>query len=93
MTPDAVVVEPAADGRGSISVADHDVSVPRLGVSLAGLTLRQVERRLIFDTLERTRNNRTQAAKLLGISIRTLRNKLAEYRVLGERELAPEAGN
>ena len=90
MTPDAVVVEPAADGRGSISVADHDVSVPRLGVSLAGLTLRQVERRLIFDTLERTRNNRTQAARLLGISIRTLRNKLAAYR--GQGFLGPGSG-
>ena len=47
-----------------------------------------MERRLIFDTLERTRNNRTQAAKLLGISIRTLRNKLAEYRSRGELDLA-----
>jgi DNA-binding NtrC family response regulator len=47
-----------------------------------------MERRLIFDTLERTRNNRTQAAKLLGISIRTLRNKLAEYRARGELDLA-----
>jgi DNA-binding NtrC family response regulator len=52
-----------------------------------------MERRLIFDTLERTRNNRTQAAKLLGISIRTLRNKLAEYRSRGELELSREPGN
>ena len=50
---------------------------------LAGLTVDEVERRLIFDTLERTRNNRTQAARLLGISIRTLRNKLATYRGQG----------
>jgi two-component system response regulator FlrC len=56
------------------------------GPSLAGLTVRDVERRLIVDTLARTRNNRTQAARLLGISIRTLRNKLAEYRQRGELE-------
>ena len=70
---------------------DGDASPLRLGLgSLAGLTVREVERRLIVDTLERTRNNRTQAAKLLGISIRTLRNKLAEYRARGECVLARE---
>ena len=82
---------------GVITTADlegRDAAPRRLDLGgLAGLTVHEMERRLIFDTLERTRNNRTQAAKLLGISIRTLRNKLAEYRVLGERELAREAGN
>jgi len=52
--------------------------------SLAGFTVREIERRLILDTLEQTADNRTQAARLLGISIRTLRNKLAEYRRSGE---------
>src|SRR5438477_5434309 len=64
---------------------DRDAGVPRLALGdLAGLTVREMERRLIFDTLKRTQNNRTQAARLLGISIRTLRNKLAEYRQRGE---------
>jgi len=71
-------------------LVDREASVPRLGGSLAGLTVDEVERRLIFDTLERTRNNRTQAARLLGISIRTLRNKLATYRGQGLIE-APAA--
>jgi two-component system response regulator FlrC len=46
-----------------------------------------MEKALIFETLRSTGNNRTEAARLLGISIRTLRNKLHEYR--GE-ELPPE---
>ena len=37
------------------------------------------ENKLIFETLKATDDNRTQAAKMLGISIRTLRNKLNEY--------------
>ena len=68
---------------------DRDPPVPRLGGGLAGLTVREVERQLILETLERTGNNRTQAARLLGISIRTLRNKLAEYRVRGELTPTP----
>jgi transcriptional regulator with GAF, ATPase, and Fis domain len=44
------------------------------------LPLHEVEKRCIFEALERTGGNRTHAAALLKISIRTLRNKLAEYR-------------
>jgi DNA-binding NtrC family response regulator len=47
------------------------------------LTVHEMERRLILETLRRTRNNRSHAAKMLGISVRTLRNKLAEYRAAG----------
>ncbi|HLK11879.1 MAG TPA: sigma-54 dependent transcriptional regulator [Candidatus Binatia bacterium] len=71
---------------------ERDPLPPRLELGgLAGLTVREVERQLILDTLRRTNNNRTQAARLLGISIRTLRNKLAEYRQRGEVD-APAAG-
>ncbi|RJP19892.1 MAG: sigma-54-dependent Fis family transcriptional regulator [Candidatus Omnitrophota bacterium] len=45
-----------------------------------GMTVAEMERRLIFETLKSTRNNRTRAADILGISIRTLRNKLNEYK-------------
>ena len=45
----------------------------------SGMTVQEVEKALIFETLKATNDNRTQAAKLLGISIRTLRNKLNEY--------------
>ena len=46
-----------------------------------GMTISEVEQKLIMKTLEYTGQNRTQAARLLGISIRTLRNKLHEYGV------------
>lgn len=45
----------------------------------AGLSVSEAEKRLIVETLRVTDNNRTRAAELLGISIRTLRNKLNEY--------------
>jgi DNA-binding NtrC family response regulator len=53
-------------------------SASELGFS-AGVTMREMERQLIKKTLEDTRGNRTQAAKRLGISLRTLRNKLNEF--------------
>ena len=45
-----------------------------------GSTLREMEKQLIIKTLEEVGGNRTHAAKILGVSIRTLRNKLNEYR-------------
>ncbi|MGE9984304.1 sigma 54-interacting transcriptional regulator [Desulfovibrio sp. SGI.169] len=47
------------------------------------IPLHEMERIMIIKGLEATSGNRTQAAELLGISVRTLRNKLNEYRSLG----------
>ena len=47
---------------------------------LVGMTVREMEQRLIGQTLKHVNDNRTHAAQMLGISIRTLRNKLREYR-------------
>ncbi len=44
-----------------------------------GLTVAEAERRLIVETLASTQNNKTRAAELLGISLKTLHNKLKEY--------------
>lgn len=48
--------------------------------SLIGRTVAEVERELILNTLNHCLGNRTHAANILGISIRTLRNKLNEYK-------------
>jgi two-component system response regulator FlrC len=57
--------------------------------SLVGRTVAEVERELILDTLDHCLGNRTHAAKILGISIRTLRNKLNEYTAEGVPVPAP----
>ena len=57
---------------------------------LVGRTVADVERELIINTLDHCLGNRTHAANILGISIRTLRNKLKEY---GDNGIAvPGAG-
>lgn len=51
---------------------------------MPGMTVSEAEKSLIIKTLDYTHQNRTQAARLLGISIRTLRNKINEYRITGD---------
>ncbi|MGN6374313.1 MAG: sigma-54-dependent transcriptional regulator [Sphingomonas sp.] len=46
---------------------------------LVGLTVEEVERELILQTLERCHGNRTSASQILGISVRTMRNKLKAF--------------
>ena len=51
-------------------------------VALApGITVEEAERRLIIMTLEHTRDNKTRAAEVLGISLKTLHNKLNKLRL------------
>lgn len=50
---------------------------------ISNMTLRDVEKSLIIKTLQEQDENRTKTAELLGISVRTLRNKLNEYRKEG----------
>jgi DNA-binding NtrC family response regulator len=44
-----------------------------------GTTVEDAEKGLILRTLEHTKNNKTRAAEILGISLKTLHNKLKEY--------------
>lgn len=48
-----------------------------------GISMAEAEKQMIFETLKHTKGNRTKAAEILGISIRTLRNKLNEYKDAG----------
>ena len=48
--------------------------------TLIGKTISEVEQDMILNTLDHCLGNRTHAAKILGISIRTLRNKLNQYK-------------
>ena len=84
VTPEAIVLTgdklaprrseaQAAGSAASLSEADKEVS------NLVGRTVAEVERDLILDTLSHCLGNRTHAANILGISIRTLRNKLKLY--------------
>ena len=54
----------------------QEANAVRLGV---GTTVDEAERLLILKTLEATHNNKTRAAEILGISLKTLHNKLKEY--------------
>ncbi len=62
---------------------DHDARATKQDViaeKANNMTLRDMEKGLICRTLDDVNGNRTKAAKLLGISVRTLRNKLKEFR-------------
>jgi transcriptional regulator with PAS, ATPase and Fis domain len=63
----------------------QEANAVRLGV---GTTVDEAERLLILKTLEATNNNKTRAAEILGISLKTLHNKLKEYGTQGAAEAA-----
>jgi DNA-binding NtrC family response regulator len=76
MTPEGLSMGGAAASDPATQAAQIAEAVTR---GLVGRTVADVERDLILDTLDPCLGNRTHAAKILGISIRTLRNKLNEY--------------
>ncbi|MGB3337227.1 MAG: sigma-54 dependent transcriptional regulator [Devosia sp.] len=93
--PDAIVLpdgmgltEAAATSSLSAQLAQTAETMNR---ALVGRTVADVERDLILDTLDHTLGNRTHAANILGISIRTLRNKLNQYADEGTN--VPEPGD
>ncbi len=77
---DGSVVEtkhlPPGFGQTTLRTSADDPDALRLGV---GTTVEEAEKLLILKTLEATSNNKTRAAEILGISLKTLHNKLKEY--------------
>jgi len=67
---------PPGFGQTPIRTSADDPDAVRLGV---GTTVEEAEKLLILKTLEATNNNKTRAAEILGISLKTLHNKLKEY--------------
>jgi DNA-binding NtrC family response regulator len=66
-------------GRLSPHAPISHASRRRLARWLVGSPIRDVERDLVLETLANTDGNRTESARLLGMSLRTLRNRITEY--------------
>jgi DNA-binding NtrC family response regulator len=75
--PDGSAAEtPSDDASPARRAAEAAETVSR---TMVGQTVAEMEQALILDTLDHCIGNRTHAANILGISIRTLRNKLRAY--------------
>lgn len=85
--PDPSGVSGAGDNKDSAPANASQVE------ALVGRTIADVERDMVLNTLEHCLGNRTHAANILGISIRTLRNKLNQYKEEGTDIPAAESGS
>ena len=87
--PEMIAAILTAVAQETCELVDRDESIAN---RIVGRTVADVERDLILETLKRCLGNRTRAANILGISIRTLRNKLAVYAADGVRVPPPNSG-
>jgi two-component system, response regulator FlrC len=91
--PEAIIAPDGArleEQRAAPAVAHAAFAAETVTRALVGRTVADVERDLILETLKHCLGNRTHAATILGISIRTLRNKLNEY--AGDGVVVPPPG-
>jgi len=81
----AVVLNSSPEVRPDHLSLQYNLRLDKEGLfsGLVGLPLKEVEKNLILQTLEGEGGNRTRTARILGITVRTLRNKLKEYREEG----------
>jgi DNA-binding NtrC family response regulator len=87
--PDGQPLAPAGGGGVAARAAQAADAAAR---AFVGRTVAEMEQELILQTLTHCLGNRTHAANILGISIRTLRNKLKEYSDAGVEVPAPQSG-
>jgi DNA-binding NtrC family response regulator len=92
LTSDGSRLDQARSGGIGGAVAHAALAAEQVTRSLVGRTVADVERDLILETLKHCLGNRTHAANILGISIRTLRNKLNEYSADGVPVPPPGGG-
>jgi len=90
LTPDGVRLD---QQKSAPAVAHAAFAAEQVSRGLVGRTVAEVERDLILETLKHCLGNRTHAANVLGISIRTLRNKLNEYAADGVPVPPPGGGS
>ncbi len=91
--PEAIMMTGVPMGSTAVETAAATAEAATSGrTGLVGQTVADVERDLIIDTLHHCLGNRTHAANILGISIRTLRNKLKLYSEQGMAVPMPGAG-
>ncbi len=88
--PDGALVSRTPAPQNDVIAAQAAQTAEAITRSLVGQTVAEVERDLIIDTLHHCLGNRTHAATILGISIRTLRNKLNLYS--GDGVAVPKPG-
>ncbi|MCF6303162.1 MAG: sigma-54 dependent transcriptional regulator, partial [Devosiaceae bacterium] len=85
--PDGTGLTQTAEAHSIAGVAAQTAET--ITRSMVGSTVADVERNLILETLDHCLGNRTHASNILGISIRTLRNKLNQYAEQGETVTTP----
>ncbi|MEA2977807.1 MAG: two-component system, response regulator FlrC [Alphaproteobacteria bacterium] len=90
LTPDGARIDQA---KSAPAVAHAALAAEQVTRVLVGRTVAEVERDLILETVKHCLGNRTHAANILGISIRTLRNKLNEYVADGTPVPPPGGGS
>lgn len=81
---------PMVHAPGTDTARTASMAAEAISRAFVGQTVAAVEQQLIIDTLDHCFGNRTHAAGILGISIRTLRNKLKEYSEAGVEIPAPQ---
>ncbi|HBZ54375.1 MAG TPA: sigma-54-dependent Fis family transcriptional regulator, partial [Syntrophobacteraceae bacterium] len=74
----AVLIAVGSELSSEYLLFDQDSTQPQTAMAL--MPLEEMERLMIGKALDSVQGNRTRAAEILGISVRTLRNKLQEYR-------------
>jgi DNA-binding NtrC family response regulator len=89
MCGDNGMLEPSHLGLGPVAEDDSGASLPKADKKL--ITLSDFEKFHILQALKKCKGNRTHTAKLLNVSIRTLRNKINEYKEAGDAVIEEES--
>lgn len=79
ITPEHLSLEDGLGARKAVPAGKTAQAAADPTMAGEDKTLRDMEKTIIFDTLNKVQGNRTKASKILGISVRTMRNKLHEY--------------